>query len=63
MKNLIMGIIIGLSLGITPVAYSYYSDSTEANELTASGLKAVIRDALDSCKAEKQYHGGFEIDC
>ncbi|SVD27085.1 uncharacterized protein METZ01_LOCUS379939 [marine metagenome] len=69
MKNLIMGIVIGVSLGITPIAFSaYYSSNTSASDLTASELKSVIQDALDSCTVTKElgYSSGgeyFEIDC
>ena len=69
MKNLIMGIVIRVSLGITHIAFSaYYSSNTSASDLTASELKSVIQDALDSCTVTKElgYSSGgeyFEIDC
>ena len=68
MKNLIMGIVIGLSLAITPMAFSaYYPGSTSASDLTASELKSVIQDALDSCTVtttERNYGGNeYEINC
>ena len=68
MKNLIMGIVIGVSLAITPIAFSaYYSGSTSASDLTASELRSVIQDALDSCTVtttERNYGGNeYEINC
>ncbi len=68
MKNLIMGIVIGVSLGITPIAFSaYYSSNTSASDLTASELKSVIQDALDSCTittTERNYGGNeYKINC
>ena len=67
MKNLIMGIVIGLSLAITPMAFSaYYSGSTSASDLTATELKSVIQDALNGCDIRRGEHmqsGKFLIDC
>ena len=67
MKNIIMGIAIGLGLAITPIASSsYYSSSTSASDLTASELKSVIQDALDSCTVYRRKNfesGKFDIDC
>ena len=67
MKNIIMGIVIGLSLAITPIAFSaYYSGSTSASDLTATELKSVIQDALDSCDviAGVGYQSGnYDINC
>ena len=67
MKNIIMGIAIGLCLGITPVALSaYYSSNTSASDLTASELKSVIQDALDSCtiyRGKNFQASEFDIDC
>ncbi len=64
MKNIIMGIVIGLSLAITPMAFSaYYPGSTSASDLTASELKSVIQDALDSCEGRLYQSGEFDIDC
>jgi hypothetical protein len=68
MKKIIMGMVIGLSLAITPIAFSaYYSGSTSASDLTASELRSVIQDALDSCTVtttERNYGGNeYEINC
>ena len=67
MKNLIMGIVIGVSLGITPIAFSaYYSSNTSASDLTASELKSVIQDALEGCDviAGVGYQSGnYDINC
>ena len=69
MKNIIMGMVIGLSLGIAPIALSYYSGSTKASDLTATELKSVIQDAISSCTVTKEWttystdRTDFEIDC
>ena len=67
MKNIIMGIAIGLCLGITPMAFSaYYSSNTSASDLTASELKSVIQDAIEGCDviAGVGYESGnFDINC
>ena len=69
-KKIIMGIMIGLCLGITPVAFSsYYSSSKSVSDLKASELRSVIQDALSNCKVSKKrkaYSTGetdFVIDC
>ena len=58
---------IGLSLAITPMAFSaYYSSNTSASDLTATELKSVIQDALDGCQVVRGEHmqsGKFLIDC
>jgi hypothetical protein len=51
-KKIIMGILIGLSLGITPLAFSYYG--TKATDLTAEELGDVIKDAISACTIYKE---------
>ena len=51
-NKIIIGILIGLGLGITPLAFSNYESGTK--DLTATELKYVIQDALDSCTVEEQ---------
>ena len=67
MKNIIMGMVIGLSLGIAPVALSYYSGSTKASDLTASELRSVIEDALSSCTISTggglNYGDEYKLSC
>ena len=66
MKKIIMGMVIGLSLAITPIAFSaYYSGSTSASDLFAFkklvdeillSLNPHCRDFL-KCLQESQFFG------
>ena len=68
-KKIIIGILIGLGLGITPLAFSNYEGDTKATDLSAGELKEVITDALSECTVTKQAvtyatnKTKFQIDC
>lgn len=65
MKNIILGIFIGLGMSFTPILFSAWN--SKASDLTQQELSSVISDALDECSISPRKYLGeitrYDIDC
>ena len=65
MKNIILGVFIGLGMSFTPILFSAWN--SKASDLTQQELSSVISDALDECSIRPYKSFGeitkYDVDC